>query len=586
MPRFYLIDQSLKGVGGHHFTYACDLLAAASDANYDVVLVTHRRFRRCSTIPSHWQVVRVFRHSAYDDVKEAAVFGDAQRACALGTAVPGVDQREAPALRRRHDSFHVALQHMLRRYPPQSGDLALLPTCSLFDVASLTRALARISGSERATWHIQFHNDFVNGAGDQQRIQHRRQCIVDWLRDCLAIVPTHHVRLHTTTDLLTHTYNALEVAPFDTLPHIANAEKGADDRGNAPAPLRVVCLGGSRTEKGLSQLQPIIDATWNDLISTGRIQFLLQSKPARLRRHRPRLALRVGRHDAAQMPRFSDLPSDEHVVFLRHPLSVSDYRSLLHNSDIGLFLYDRRSYQNRCSGVLTELLAAGKVVIVPGGCWLGSQVDGPNDQYRESLAKQLTTVSVVRLLPLTGARVESIGPGEAAATSESRFPQVPIPRHSTVATVRFSTPPLGRGLTKLEVRQLDAKGRSIHQQEHWGLGSTSPTQPLELVYLDPRASRLGCSCHVVGGTGPLRDVLELEFLQQGAQTPARPPRGGPGLSFASVEAVPDMLRDIVRHFEHYQRHADRFAEGWRRTHHPSAAFRQLIDAGSGCRKAA
>jgi hypothetical protein len=475
---------------------------------------------------------------------------------------------------------------MLRRYPPKTGDLALLPTCSLFDVASLTRALARISGSERATWHIQFHNDFVNDAADQQRIQHRRQCIADWLRDCLAIVPTHHVRLHTTTDLLTHTYNALKVAPFDTLPHIASAEKGADDRGNAPAPLRVVCLGGSRTEKGLSQLQPIIDATWNDLISTGRIQFLLQSKPARLRRYRPRLALRVGHHDIAQTSRFSDLPSAEPLVFLRYPLSMSDYRRLLDNTDIGLFLYDRRSYQNRCSGVLTELLAAGKVVIVPGGCWLGLQVDGPNDQYRESLAKQLTTVSVVRLRPLTGARVASIGPGEAAATAESRFPQVPIPRRSTVATVRFPLPPLRRGLTKLEVRQLDATGRSIHQQEHWGLGSTSPTQPLELVYLDPRASRLGCSYHVVGGTGPLRDELELEFLQQGAQTSARPPRGGPGLSFASVESVPDMLRDIVRHFQHYQRHAGRLAEGWRRTHHPSAAFRQLIDAGSACRKAA
>ena len=357
-----------------------------------------------------------------------------------------------PALRRRHDSFHVALQHMLRRYPPQSGDLALLPTCSLFDVASLTRALARISGSERATWHIQFHNDFVNGAGDQQRIQHRRQCIVDWLRDCLAIVPTHHVRLHTTTDLLTHTYNALEVRRSTPSP-ILPMRKRVQMTAATPLPHFASCVwGGVALRKVCLSCSRSLTRTWNDLISTGRIQFLLQSKPARLRRHRPRLALRVGRHDAAQMPRFSDLPSDEHVVFLRHPLSVSDYRSLLHNSDIGLFLYDRRSYQNRCSGVLTELLAAGKVVIVPGGCWLGSQVDGPNDQYRESLAKQLTTVSVVRLLPLTGARVESIGPGEAAATSESRFPQVPIPRHSTVATVRFSTPPLGRGLTKLEVR--------------------------------------------------------------------------------------------------------------------------------------
>lgn len=62
VPRLILIDQSIKGVGGHHYEYAARVLSAASDAGYHAVLATHRDFKKSSTgtqVP--WPVVPVYR---------------------------------------------------------------------------------------------------------------------------------------------------------------------------------------------------------------------------------------------------------------------------------------------------------------------------------------------------------------------------------------------------------------------------------------------------------------------------------------------------------------------------------------------
>ena len=53
MPKLYLIDHSLKGVGGHHFEYAVQVLEAAERAGYEPILAVSeylgcriRRFQR------------------------------------------------------------------------------------------------------------------------------------------------------------------------------------------------------------------------------------------------------------------------------------------------------------------------------------------------------------------------------------------------------------------------------------------------------------------------------------------------------------------------------------------------------------
>jgi hypothetical protein len=582
MPRFYLIDQSLKGIGGHHFTYARDLLAAANEANYEVVLATHRRFRRCASYPKQWRIIRAFRHSAYGEAKELALFPCPQQTGAKGVARGHRGSVSAASVRRLHGSFRNALRSVLQSVPPHGGDIAFLPTCSVFDVASLTRALVAIPESDILSWHVQFHSDFLGGSCRKQ-VAYRRQRIAEWLRASLTMVPHHALHFYATTDLLTQSYNDLNIVPFRTLPHIAVGDTETARAGSISSPLRVACLGGSRVEKGLRHLQAIIDATSEDLLSSGRIQFIVQSKPRNLWRHRPRLAVRVGSQPASKAT-YTSLPSDNHVVILRHPLPQAEYRHLLVNSDIGLFLYDRDSYQNRCSGVLTELLVLGKVVIVPGGSGLSSQIDVTNYNYRQAVASGLTAISEARLEMVSEQLVQQNDARNGGWPPDSSW--VRIPPHSTFAAVKFPKAIIGCEPAKFIVRQIDTIGRTIHRQQYFESSTQTAIRPQEFVRVDSDAAWLQCSYDVDPTKRRLRGETEVTFFGKQTSTSNPPPTGVQGLSFADYEAIPDILREVVTHFEHYQQCARRLARRWKQLHHPSAAFQQLTEMKESCDKAA
>src|SRR5688572_20154136 len=59
-PRFVLIEQSLREVGGHYFEYASEVLRAAESAGYQPVLATHRQFAAQARLPSRWHIRPLF----------------------------------------------------------------------------------------------------------------------------------------------------------------------------------------------------------------------------------------------------------------------------------------------------------------------------------------------------------------------------------------------------------------------------------------------------------------------------------------------------------------------------------------------
>ena len=65
MPRFVLLDHSLKGVGGHHFDYALHVLRAADELGYEPVLVSNKRFRGHAKLPPTCRVMPLFRYHTY-----------------------------------------------------------------------------------------------------------------------------------------------------------------------------------------------------------------------------------------------------------------------------------------------------------------------------------------------------------------------------------------------------------------------------------------------------------------------------------------------------------------------------------------
>jgi hypothetical protein len=67
MPRFIVLDHSLKRAGGHHFDYDLQVLRAAAELGCEPVLIGHRRFGGHASLPRDCSVLPVFRHDTYNE---------------------------------------------------------------------------------------------------------------------------------------------------------------------------------------------------------------------------------------------------------------------------------------------------------------------------------------------------------------------------------------------------------------------------------------------------------------------------------------------------------------------------------------
>ncbi len=67
MPKFVLIDHSIRDLAGHHYEYAVHVLRAAEQAGYEPVLVTNRAFRQSETVP--WRVLPQYEFGFWPEPK-------------------------------------------------------------------------------------------------------------------------------------------------------------------------------------------------------------------------------------------------------------------------------------------------------------------------------------------------------------------------------------------------------------------------------------------------------------------------------------------------------------------------------------
>ena len=380
--RFILVDHSLSRVGGHEFDYAVNVLQAAEAAGYTVVLAANRRFGGGCGLPDHWPVFPLFPHTAYS--KHCVSMGG-HRHLPLGwdgRRLPDDDEGGAPqrlgrtgaggawspgdwfrriGCRRRIDGFARACERLFERTGLCATDDVLLATVTEFDLLGLSRYLAIHPESRSACWHLQFHFNLFEGCRTDEAEQERRLAAVRrQFRHALDRVPHHRIRFYNTTVPLADQYNRLDVATFRHLPYPVSPALSCQSRSPG-VPVRVTCAGGMRKEKRLEELRTVVRALREGPPPNAGIELLVQLPPGEHRR----LMSQSGTAAAG---------AEVRVSRFSHPLPVEAYHELIHRTDIGLFLYDSGRYRMRCSSILLEMLAAGKPVIVPSGCWLAEQV--------------------------------------------------------------------------------------------------------------------------------------------------------------------------------------------------------------------
>jgi len=525
MPRFLLIDHSLVSMGGHNFDSDLHLLRAAEEQGCETALAAHRDFRDAHALPSHWNVLPVFRHKTYsrhavttDPAKRPAnPFRPLPQILTQGALKPWLQQR----IRLSRFARHLAL--VCRRFEIGAGDHVLFPTFSEFDLVGLARFLVRDRRARAAHWHLQTHFPFLEGRpGDYARQEQRIDALREHYDFLLRQLPDAHLHFYTPADLLAEQYNLLGVARFECLPYAVNpAFRPPDSPARRSEPLRVACAGGARHEKGVHQLEVVLRAC-RELVASGRVRFLVQAK------------------EHEQIPAGAER--------VPHPLPIDGYVSFVRDADVGLFLYDGARYYARCSGILVEMLCSGVPVIVPAGNWLSEEIAGEIAAHREGIERVLRLVD------------------ERALERE-----LAVPAQATHLELRLRcAEPLPAGaFLRVECSAGERSSTEI-------VGPRSSGKPVSALFPLPCGVR-----QLTTRWSNAYDQRALPSIEARARFLAGDdvPLGRTGLIAADPEQVAALLDDMLRHHDHYRASARAFAREYCRIHDPRHVLELLLEKG-------
>jgi hypothetical protein len=209
-----------------------------------------------------------------------------------------------------------------------------------------------------------------------------------------------------------------------------------------------------------------------------------------------------------------------------------------------LLLYDGERYYDRCSGVLLELLGSAIPVVVPAGSWLSEQIASVEQQYLRELQAELAAAGRVQPMEWSGTTVRL----NASATHATTL-TVPAGSNAILLRCRWQEP-LASGSYLRAAVQTQAKALYAR------VASVTAGGELRLLLPLPAGAN----------TAELRlnnafcgDELLLEDCEVFAVSGVCPPLGALGLSIDNPTLVAATLRDILQHFAHYERWAQRFA---------------------------
>ncbi len=533
--KFVLIDHSMRDLGGHYYTYASCVLPAAERAGFQPVLAMHREFRDLPALPPSWQSHPIFRNKSYSQ----RYIETGKASSALGSWWSRTRSKwRARERQRLAESFAEDCAALLSKVSLAEGDHVFFASASEIDLEGLAIFLQGASTEyRRIHWHLQFHLGIFEGRDPDYAEQFpRREFMREIFLHALARVPEHHIHLYCTTRELAAQYEYLDVAPFHALPYpvhplflLPTAPKTSSDN------VRIACLGHSRREKGYRELPIVVRKLWNEYLSKGRAQLVMQTRRRDLMRALDSTVADLGPHSATPP-----------VVYAPFPLDLERYAELVRSSDIGLLLYDSTRYYTRCSGVLLEMLSAGVPVIVPGGCWLSEQIHEENQRHLRDIAAHAT--------PL-----KQIGNAERAAisfTNVERSIQLDLAEgaRSLLLRLRWLEPSTRGTYAHVELEQLDAEGTQLMTFAAIIGPGGDPSAVYSLFHLHENARRARLKWRNAWDDGTITvDSIECRLYAE------HYPAGSVGLTAANMDQSGELLGDVLLHMDHYRQRSRAFA---------------------------
>ncbi len=247
-------------------------------------------------------------------------------------------------------------------------------------------------------------------------------------------------------------------------------------------------------------------------------------------------------------------------------------------------MYEPWTYHIRCSGVLVEMLSAGIPVVAPAGCWLADQIAEPIYAHQEQLRERLPVVANLSAdeLDWRAAVPNSAGQGIVAGVDgpESSFPaaiataQVPAGTSHLLVLLTRDEPNGWNHYCSVSVEQRDAAGnpraRSRDVVGHRGPGQWMTV----LVPLASQSRQIEIRLETAFGHEPIL-LRRIECCFLAVPDASRPAIGAVGRLISDPAQAAECLRDIVDHYDHYEKTAREFAATWAPTHTADQVLRDL-----------
>ncbi|MEC9093036.1 MAG: hypothetical protein VX438_10050 [Planctomycetota bacterium] len=562
MGKFFLIDQSLKSVGGHHYDYSNLVSRAAVDAGWTVVVACHRKFKEVSAF-HNCAVRNWFRLTTYASCSDLVGIQDmvSQRnkpnffksLCQrLGFNKDNQVDRQRNQEKRiqtfREDCHAVFTEQL------SETDVIFFTTLSDLEAQGLYQFLQDRPDAKLANWHLQFHFPLFRGRTPQYQEQVKNISLVQDVFDDFNTLTSTNIRFYVTSETLKDQYEHTGY-PFESLTYPVNPNlkrfPGTPYKPQLKANLTFA--GSIRKEKGGNKIDAMINGIEQDFGDA--VCFSMQRK-------KPKLITSLWQV-------FKRQTKQPNLIIHQYPLTGKDYLHYIRNSDIGLLTtYESETYFSRRAGILGEYLTAGIPVIVPAGCWLSDQIEIHQQAYLKSL-------------------VEENRPNSFSVRANSTLCQAP---GKTTVNFTWDTNPT-TGDFRLVILEFDVVKPSEHGnylrvvcQQKPETGKTNSKS--QIIGQDRIQSKRYVAFYVN------RDQNDLDFeitpafgSREGRLENIRAtqindnkiiPRSVVGLIAETPGETVDLASEMIQQYNHYRNSALELSSHWFHRHDPDLTFRTLV----------
>ncbi len=537
----------------------------------------------------------------------------------------------------------------------QKGDQVFLTGVSELELNGLAIYLNRNSDTTKAKWHLQFHFNLFDGRPDEYAAQRPiAKAISASMLAALKQLSFHSLDFYATSATLANQYNSLGVAEFVSLPYPIAAEfregngrsvsgkfinafqtptsarvavksnlrqtnstsvvprdilpfpsdlvanrspKTNEGFHGASGALRMVCPGGIRREKGQrNYLQTLVNDLWSSHFANGKVKLVLQRSDPKWpsKTHKVDLTTPANTDDSTgkQVPPTEGL--GEPIEYAQHPLPSDEYAELIRSTDIGLLFYDSHTYYSRRAGILGELLACGKPVIVSAGSWLSDQLEEANFSYADRVvkARERGRVLTVEQLDWNRSNLPLAGGVVSFDQGKHRFEFNVYPDdQESVAAISFAWhwPKLPGIYCRIEVEQFAESGQVLATNKRV-VGVRQRRRNANVLFnLHPQASRVCFTLKNAFGksNATIHNLTVTTLLAADDENSNQPiPIGVVGLAAADEQDLASCVLELESNYQHYRQSAQGFSVGWSANHDPALTIEHLIDRDQSFRRVA